>query len=47
MSDTSSHYEQVKRYYDTGAWSLARVSNAVGKWITENEYKDITRQEHE
>ena len=38
----SKHYEKVKHYYDTGAWSKARVHEAVGKWITKAEYKQIT-----
>lgn len=37
----SPHFEQVKGYYDNGLWSKSRVRNAVGKWITEEEYIEI------
>lgn len=40
----SKNYLKVKGYYDRGAWNLARVQAAVGKWITADEYEDITRQ---
>lgn len=38
----SKNYPKVKAYYDRGLWSVDRVYNAVGKWITEAEYKEIT-----
>ena len=38
----SEKFELVKRYYDEGLWNIARVRNAVGKWITKAEYKQIT-----
>ena len=38
----SKNFEKVKRYYEKGLWSKARVHNAVGKWITEEEYQQIT-----
>ena len=38
----SPKYETVKTYYDSGLWSIDRVYNAVGKWITKAEYKQIT-----
>ena len=34
----SKNYSKVKEYYDRGLWSKTRVRNAVGKWITEEEY---------
>jgi len=42
----SKNYEKVKKYYDTGVWNQARVYNAVGKWITQEEYKEITGEEY-
>lgn len=30
----SAKFELVKKYYDEGLWSIERVHNAVGKWIT-------------
>lgn len=38
----SKNYEKVKHYYENGCWSIDRVYNAVGKWITEDEYNEIT-----
>lgn len=38
----SKNYEKVKSYYNKKLWSLSMVFSAVGKWITENEYKLIT-----
>ena len=49
MSETahSARYEQVKRYYDTGLWDIAKIRNAVVKgWITADEYKEITGQDY-
>ena len=42
----SKNFEKVKNYYDNGMWNEARVRNAVGKWITEEEYKEITGEEY-
>ena len=38
----SKNYAKVKNYYDNGLWSKERVYNAVGRWITEAEYEEIT-----
>lgn len=39
----SPKYEKVKKYYDEGLWSIAKVHNAVVKgWITEDEFTEIT-----
>lgn len=38
----SKNYEKVKNYYNKGLWSKERVYNAVGKWITADEYEEIT-----
>lgn len=44
----SKKYELVKRYYDQGLWSRARVRNAVVKeWITAEEYELITGEVYE
>lgn len=42
----SANFEKVKYYYDHKHWTLAMVSNAVGKWITEDEYTEITGLEY-
>ena len=38
----SKNYEKVKHYYEEGLWSQARVYAVVGRWITKEEYKEIT-----
>ena len=44
----SKKFELVKRYYDQGLWSKARVRNAVVKeWITAEEYEIITGEVYE
>lgn len=43
----SPKFELVKRYYDTGLWGIDRVYNAVSKWITSEEYYEITGEKYE
>lgn len=49
----SANYEKVKSYYDNflagkkPQWDKNRVHNAVGKWITEEEYQEITGEQYE
>ncbi len=44
----SKNYEKVKRFYDRGLWSEARVKNAVKmRWITPAEYELITGEKYE
>lgn len=44
----SKKFALVKRYYDQGLWSKARVRNAVAKeWITAEEYEIITGEVYE
>ena len=42
----SEHFYEVKEYYDHGKWSEKRVYNAVGRWITAEEYKEITGHDY-
>lgn len=43
----SAHFALVKKYYDRGLWSKARVHKAVEcKWITADEYGEITGEEY-
>lgn len=42
----SQHYEEVKEYYATGRWTKKMVWNAVGRWITPDEYKLITGEDY-
>ena len=46
MSSKSKNFNKVKEYYDRGLWSKMRVKNAVDKWITQEEYKEITGEEY-
>ena len=41
MNEHSARYDRVKAWYDTGRWTAEMVHNAVGKWITEDEYTEI------
>lgn len=38
----SNKYKVVKKYYEESLWNLEMVKKAVGKWITKEEYKEIT-----
>lgn len=38
----SPKFESVKDFYVRGLWSKERVYNAVGRWITADEYEEIT-----
>lgn len=39
-------FDKIKEYYDSGAWSIERIYNAVGKVINKTEYKKITGQKY-
>lgn len=43
----SKNFEKVKNYYDNGLWNETRVRNAVGRWITDEEYEEITGKYYE
>lgn len=38
----SKNFQKVKDFYYRNLWSIDRVHSAVGKWITEEEYLEIT-----
>lgn len=42
----SKNFEKVKKFYKMGIWSEKMVWNAVGKWITLEEYKEITGEDY-
>lgn len=42
----SKNYEKVKKFYKMGIWSKKMAWNAVGKWITPEEYKKITGEDY-
>lgn len=50
----SKNFQKVKDYYDAYVesggmigWSKSRVHAAVGKWITAEEYEEITGEVYE
>lgn len=43
----SPKYNRVKEWYDIGRWSKSMVHDAVGNWITAEEYKLITGEDYE
>ena len=47
MNEHSKNFNKVKKYYDDGLWSKANVRAAVGKWITAEEYDEITGEPYE
>ena len=40
-------FEKVKKYFDSGVWDEHRVHDAVSKWITAEEFKEITGKDYE
>jgi hypothetical protein len=42
----SKNYAKVKQYYEMGLWNKSMVLNAVGRWITADEYKTITGDDY-
>lgn len=46
MGEHSEKYEKVRGYYKTGLWGIKKVHDAVGKWITKEEYKEITGMDY-
>lgn len=42
----STKFELVKGYYKKKLWNQKRVHDAVGRWITEDEYKEITGEDY-
>lgn len=43
----SKNYEKVKLFYGSGLWTLGMTRNAVNRWITADEYLEITGKEYE
>lgn len=37
----SKNFEKIKKYYTEGTWNKKRVHDAIGRWITEEEYIEI------
>ena len=45
-AEHSKNFEKVKDFYERGLWSKNRVHAVVGKWITPEEYKEITGEDY-
>lgn len=43
----SKNFDKVKRYYDNKLWDINKVYNAVGRWITAEEFEEITGRPYE
>lgn len=43
----SKRYPDVLDYFKRGIWSEDMVRNAVGRWITAEEYEMITGKQYE
>lgn len=43
----NKNFDYVKRFYNTDAWPLNWVQDAVNRWITAAEYHEITGKEYE
>lgn len=43
----SKKFDLVRSYYKLGSWDIRRVRNAVGKYITPEEFEDITGQAYD
>ena len=42
----SKKYETVKGFYEAKLWSLSWVINAVDRWITADEFQEITGEKY-
>lgn len=42
----SKKFYTVKNWYDTNRWTKEMVYNAVGRWITAEEYAEIVNEEY-
>lgn len=42
----SEKFDLVNNYYKNNLWTKVQVRNAVGKWITAEEYKEITGEKY-
>ena len=43
MNEHSEKFFDVKEYYSNGFWNKAMVKNAIGRWITQEEYNEIIK----
>ena len=43
----SKNFKKVKDYYDEHRWNKKQVHDAVGRWITPEEYEEIVGEPYE
>lgn len=43
----SKNFNLVKNFYDQELWTPFMIRNAVGRWITVEEYMEIAGEEYE
>lgn len=43
----SKNFDKVKNYYKDGLWGKKWVWDAVGRWITAEEYEEITGEPYD
>lgn len=43
----SKNFDKVNDYYKNNLWSKKRVYDAVGRWITQEEFEKITGEKYE
>lgn len=41
----SERFDILKTYYEKKLWSKERIISAIGKWITEDEAKEILKED--
>ncbi len=41
----SKNFNKVKKWYDEGMWTKSMVHDAIGRWITEEEYVEIVGED--
>lgn len=46
MLKHSKNYDKVASYFEKGLWDENRVRQAVGRWITKDEYEEITNNRY-
>lgn len=47
MPEHSPKFDTVLRLYKLKSWNISRVRDAVGKYITEEEFEEITGQKYD
>ena len=44
MNEHSENFNTVSEYYKKHLWNNEMVKNAIGRWITAEEYTEITKK---